>query len=152
MSKSLIASEKARARDLVFPDRPGRGRRRPVVEACDGRFTDHHARLARMLLDQIDELSAHIEAVTVLLDEAITALPNPATDPTETDPTGTDPTGTDPPRPTHRDRRWQPDPADRDTGHGRLGGGTAGQDPRRRPGLGPGRDRRARPGHDGVRL
>jgi len=43
----------------------------------DGRFTDHHARLARMLLDQVDDLSRRIEAVTRLLDEAIAALEAP---------------------------------------------------------------------------
>ncbi|MDA8284215.1 MAG: transposase [Actinomycetota bacterium] len=43
-------------------------------EACDGRFTDHHARLCRMLLGQIDDLSRRIETVTGLLDEAIGSL------------------------------------------------------------------------------
>jgi transposase len=54
-----------------------RARRVELQEACSGRFTDHHARLAR-LLDQIDQLGGHIEAVTALLDEAIAALPTPA--------------------------------------------------------------------------
>ena len=54
----------------------GRARARlsALTEACDGRFTAHHARLARMLLDQADDLTGRIEAVTALLDEAITAL------------------------------------------------------------------------------
>jgi transposase len=53
-----------------------------LAEALDGRFTDHHARLARMLLDQIDELTARIGTVTELLDAAIAALPaEPATGP-----------------------------------------------------------------------
>jgi transposase len=52
-----------------------RGRRAELVEACSGRFTDHHARLARLLLDQLDELTTRIGTVTDLLDAAIAALP-----------------------------------------------------------------------------
>jgi transposase len=52
-----------------------RARRAELEAACSGRFTDHHARLARLLLDQIDELGKHIDTVTALLDEAIAALP-----------------------------------------------------------------------------
>ncbi|MGH9028064.1 MAG: transposase, partial [Acidimicrobiales bacterium] len=48
-----------------------------LAEACDGRFTEHHARLCRMLLDQADDLSERIETVTALLDEAIAALEAP---------------------------------------------------------------------------
>lgn len=55
----------------------GRARARlgALAEAVDGRFTDHHGRLARMLLDQIDDLSGRIHTVTGLLDEAIAAVP-----------------------------------------------------------------------------
>src|SRR5664279_3048076 len=52
-----------------------RARRAALEDALHGRFTEHHARLARMLLEQIDELHAHIAQVTDLLDEAIAALP-----------------------------------------------------------------------------
>jgi transposase len=52
-----------------------RARRGDLQRALHGRFTDHHARLAQLLLDQIDELGAHIGAVTALLDAAIAALP-----------------------------------------------------------------------------
>src|SRR5215203_2603146 len=60
------------------------GQRNPVVladleRALHGRFTDHHARLARLLLGQLDELTARINQVTLLLDTAINALPTPAT-------------------------------------------------------------------------
>jgi transposase len=56
-----------------------RARRGDLERALHGRFTEHHARLARMLLEQIDELHAHITQVTALLDQAIAALPdNPA--------------------------------------------------------------------------
>ncbi|MGH8920746.1 MAG: IS110 family transposase [Actinomycetes bacterium] len=46
-----------------------------LAEAVDGRFSDHHARLARLLLDQIDDLARRIEEVTTLLDRAIAAVP-----------------------------------------------------------------------------
>ncbi len=51
-----------------------RSRLAVLAEALDGRFTEHHARLCRMLLDQIDDLSGRIETVTSLLDQAIEAL------------------------------------------------------------------------------
>ena len=66
---------------------PGPGPQRAALEeALDGRFTDHHARLARLLLGQLDELTARIEEVTALLEAAITALTPPQAD-TDT-PTG----------------------------------------------------------------
>ena len=81
-----------------------RARRDALTEALDGRFTDHHARLARMLLDQLDDLTARIVEVTTLLDAAITALPDgsPSTDPAAgTHPhNDADPEGTQPPGPT----------------------------------------------------
>jgi transposase len=46
-----------------------------LVEALTGQFSDHHARLARMLLDQIDGLSGQIDQLTVLIEEAIAAIP-----------------------------------------------------------------------------
>jgi len=46
-----------------------------LAEACDGRFTEHHARLARLLLDQLDDLGGRIDAVTALLDKAVSELP-----------------------------------------------------------------------------
>jgi transposase len=46
-----------------------------LAEALDGRFTDHHASLLRLLLDQFDHLNTAIESVTVRIDELITALP-----------------------------------------------------------------------------
>jgi len=71
-----------------------RARRVELEAACSGRFTDHHARLARLLLDQIDQLGKHIDTVTTLLDEAIAALPAPVPDP----PVGAPPTRAPPGR------------------------------------------------------
>jgi transposase len=45
------------------------------VQALTGRFDDHHAALARMLLDQIDALSGQIDQLTVLIEQTIAAIP-----------------------------------------------------------------------------
>jgi transposase len=46
-----------------------------LVQALTGRFDDHHAMMARMLLDQIDALSTQIDRLTTVLDAAIAAMP-----------------------------------------------------------------------------
>ena len=47
-----------------------------LVAALDGRFDDHHAELARMLLDQIDALTTQIEALSARIDELLAAMPD----------------------------------------------------------------------------
>ena len=82
MLEALIQGE----RDPVVLAELAKGRARArletLAEACDGRFTAHHARLCRLLLDQADDLSGRIETVTDLLDEAIAALCAPDAPPT----------------------------------------------------------------------
>jgi transposase len=46
-----------------------------LVEALTGRFDDHHGELARMLLDQIDALTAQIGKLTTRIEELIAAIP-----------------------------------------------------------------------------
>jgi transposase len=46
-----------------------------LVQALTGRFDDHHAELARMLLDQIDALSGQIDQLTSRIEETIAAIP-----------------------------------------------------------------------------
>ncbi|MGH3421160.1 MAG: IS110 family transposase, partial [Streptosporangiaceae bacterium] len=46
-----------------------------LVQALTGKFDDHHAELARMLLDQIDALSAQIGRLTTRIEELIAAIP-----------------------------------------------------------------------------
>jgi len=74
MIEALIAGE----RDPLVLAELAKGRARArialLAEACDGRFSEHHARLCRMLLDQADDLTRRIDTVTTLLDEAIGAL------------------------------------------------------------------------------
>src|SRR5579859_986927 len=52
-----------------------RAKRAALVEALTGRFDDHHAELARILLGQIDGLSAQIDALTARIGQLITELP-----------------------------------------------------------------------------
>ena len=74
MLEALIAGE----RDPLVLAELAKGRARArlglLAEACDGRFTSHHAKLCRMLLNQTDDLTRRIETITALLDEAIGAL------------------------------------------------------------------------------
>ena len=46
-----------------------------LVEALTGQFDDHHAELARMLLDQIDGLNRQIEQISTRIDVLLTAIP-----------------------------------------------------------------------------
>jgi transposase len=49
-----------------------------LIEALTGRFDAHHGELARILLDQIDTLSAQIDQLTTRIEELIAALPEAA--------------------------------------------------------------------------
>jgi transposase len=77
MVEALIAGERsprvladlARARmRLKHPD---------LVEALTGQFDDHHAELARMMLDQIDALTAQIDTLTARIDALLAGMPVP---------------------------------------------------------------------------
>jgi transposase len=46
-----------------------------LVEALTGKFDDHHGELARMLLDQIDALTAQIGKLTARIEQLIAAIP-----------------------------------------------------------------------------
>lgn len=75
MLEALIAGE----RDPETLADLARGRMRAkhtaLVEALTGRFDDHHAELARLLLDQIDALSGKIDTLTLPIDELIAQIP-----------------------------------------------------------------------------
>jgi transposase len=75
MLEALIAGQRDPKTLAGMAKGKARARLAALEEAVEGRFTDHHARLARMLLDQIDDLTQRVETVTSLLDEAIAALP-----------------------------------------------------------------------------
>jgi transposase len=75
MLEALVAGQ----RDPKMLAELARGRLRvkhaALVQALTGRFDDHHADLARMLLDQIDALSGQIDQLTVLIEQTIAAIP-----------------------------------------------------------------------------
>ena len=52
-----------------------RVKRAALVEALTGRFDEHHAELADMLLDQIDGLSAQIEHLDTRVEQLIDSIP-----------------------------------------------------------------------------
>jgi transposase len=75
MLEALIAGE----RDPTVLAGLARGRMKAkhaaLIEALTGRFDDHHAELARMLLDQIDALNTQIGKLTTRIEELIAAIP-----------------------------------------------------------------------------
>jgi transposase len=52
-----------------------RGKRAALVEALTGRFDDHHAELAQMLLDEIDTLTLKADTLTLRIDQLIAEIP-----------------------------------------------------------------------------
>jgi transposase len=78
MIEALIAGQRNPKTLAELAKGRARTRRDALEQALHGRFTDHHAQLARLLLGQLDELTARINQVTDLLDAAISALPHPA--------------------------------------------------------------------------
>jgi transposase len=52
-----------------------RAKRKELTEALDGRFEDHHAELARILLDQIDALTRQISTLDERISELIAQIP-----------------------------------------------------------------------------
>ena len=74
MLEALVAGQ----RDPKVLAELARGRLRvkhaALVEALTGQFSDHHAFVARILLDQIDTLGGQIDQLTTKLDQAITAI------------------------------------------------------------------------------
>jgi transposase len=87
MVEALIAGE----RDPHVLADMALGKLRPkhaaLVEALNGRFDDHHAELARMLLDQVDALTDQILCLGQRIEEVIAQLPE-AQPPLSTDPSG----------------------------------------------------------------
>jgi transposase len=64
-----------------------------AAEALDGRFSDHHARLLRLGLDQLDYLDGAIEQATGQIDTLIAQLPAAAGPSVDTDPDAHHPAG-----------------------------------------------------------
>ena len=88
MIDALIAGE----RDPKALAELARGRMRvkraALVEALTGRFDDHHAELAQLLLDEIDGLTAKADALTLRVEQLIAEIPAAQAPPVEPAPGG----------------------------------------------------------------
>jgi transposase len=69
MLDALIAGERAPNELAELARGRMRGKRAALVEARTGRFDDHHAELAQMLLDEIDALTLKAETLTLRIDQ-----------------------------------------------------------------------------------
>ena len=75
MVEALVAGERDPRRLAELARGRMRAKRSELVTALDGRFDDHHAELARMLLAQIDALSAQIGTLSRRIEDLIAELP-----------------------------------------------------------------------------
>ena len=73
MIEALIAGERDPRRLADLARGRMKTKRSALIKALDGRFDDHHAELARMLLDQIDALSVQIGTLTTRIDHLLEA-------------------------------------------------------------------------------
>ncbi len=73
MIEALIAGERDPRRLADLARGRMKTKRSALIKALDGRFDDHHAELARMLLDQIDTLTAQITTLTTRIDHLLGA-------------------------------------------------------------------------------
>src|SRR6266545_2188901 len=89
MIEALIAGERDPRRLAALAKGRMRIKQAALVEALTGRFDEHHAWLARMLLDQHDALTTQIDQLTTRIDQAIAAIP--AAGPPQTTDPGCDP-------------------------------------------------------------
>ena len=71
MIEALIAGERDPRRLAELARGQMKTKRSELITALDGRFDDHHAELARMLLGQIDALSTQIDTLTARIEELI---------------------------------------------------------------------------------
>ena len=75
MIEALIAGQRDPQGARRPGARPDEDQARRPDRGADGRFDDHHAELARMLLDQIDALTAQIDTLTTRIDQLLAAMP-----------------------------------------------------------------------------
>src|SRR6476660_3489860 len=73
MIEALIAGERDPRRLADLARGRMKAKRSALIAALDGRFDDHHGELARMLLDQIDALSAQIVTLTTRIEALLEA-------------------------------------------------------------------------------
>jgi transposase len=75
MVEALIAGERDPGVLAGLARGKMKAKRAALAEALTGRFDDHHAELARILLDQIDALTARVGQLTGRVEELIAAIP-----------------------------------------------------------------------------
>ena len=75
MVEALIAGERDPQVLARLARGPMKSKHDKLVQALTGRFDPHHGELARMLLDQIDALTAQITRLTIRIEELIAAIP-----------------------------------------------------------------------------
>ena len=74
MVEALIVGERDPHRLADLARGRMKAKRSELITALDGRFDDHHAELARLLLGQIDALSAQIGALSARIEQLIDAM------------------------------------------------------------------------------
>jgi transposase len=75
MIEALIAGQRNPRVLADLARGPMRRKRAALAEALEGRFEDHHGELARILLDQIDALTAQAESLDTRIGELIAQIP-----------------------------------------------------------------------------
>lgn len=77
MVEALIAGERDPRRLADLARAQMRTKRADLIEALTGQFDDHHAELARVLLDQIDALNRQIDKLSARIDALLADMPVP---------------------------------------------------------------------------
>ena len=75
MVEALIAGERDPQVLAALARGPMKAKHGKLVQALTGRFDAHHGELARMLLEQIDGLTAQIDMLTTRIEQLISAIP-----------------------------------------------------------------------------
>ncbi len=89
MIEALIAGERDPRRLAELARGRMKTKRSELIAALDGRFDDHHGELARLLLGQIDSLTAQIGALTTRIEQLIAAMDESDNDSDDRDGSGT---------------------------------------------------------------
>jgi transposase len=76
MIEALIAGERDPYRLAELARGKMKAKRSELITALDGRFDEHHAELARMLLSQIDALNTQIDTLSACIEALIAELPD----------------------------------------------------------------------------
>ncbi len=77
MIEALIAGERDPKALADLARGKLKAKRGALLEALNGRFDDHHADLARLLLDQIDACSDKVDRLTARIETLVAGLPDP---------------------------------------------------------------------------